>query len=142
MFYQLTFLISPSLNQEEKEIFLKKIETFLKEKGEILVTETPKKIKLAYPIKKTKEAFVFSLEFQTPEDKIEDIKKEIAKEKDVLRYLLIKKIIKKRKERERIEKEEKEIRKPKIKKLKPEKTVKEKKVELEKIEEKLKELIQ
>lgn len=137
MFYQFTFLISPELNQEQREILLKKIETLINEKEGTLDIESPQKIKLAYAIQKKKEAFLANLKLNILEDKIEEVKKEIEKEKDILRYLLIKE----RKEKKELKKEKKEVKRSRMGKPKPKKLIKEKKVELEKIEEKLKELI-
>lgn len=137
MLYQLTFLISPELVQEEGEVFFEKIEALIKEKGEILAKEKLEKIKLAYPIEKKNEAFLASLDFKTQEDEIEDLKRKIKEEKNILRYLLIKK------KEEITSKEKREIEK--LKKLKTKKINLEKpkgeKVEFEKIEEKLKKLV-
>lgn len=137
MLYQLTFLSSPELVQEEGEVFFEKIEALIKEKGEILAKEKLEKIKLAYPIEKKNEAFLASLDFKTQEDEIEDLKRKIKEEKNILRYLLIKK------KEEITSKEKREIEK--LKKLKTKKINLEKpkgeKVEFEKIEEKLKKLV-
>jgi len=136
MLYQLTFLILSELTQEEGEIFFEKIETLIKEEGEILAKESLEKIKLAYPIEKKNEAFLASLDFEAQEDKIENLKRKIKEEKNILRYLLIKK---KKEVVDKGKREIKKLKKPKMEKLKLEKP-KEEKVEFEKIEEKLKEL--
>jgi ribosomal protein S6 len=88
--YQLNCLISPELNQKELEDFLKKIESLLLKAGEILKTEIAQKIKLRYPIRKKNEAFLTTFDFKGEAEKVENFKKEIEEEKNILRYLLIK----------------------------------------------------
>jgi len=131
--YQLTYLISPELNLTEVEEFLKKIEDLVSKFGKILKSEKPERIKLSYPVQKKRESFLSFLEFEGEAGKIDNLKKELEKEKNILRYLLLKK-----------KKTEEKIRKPKEIKIKTERRAQpkeEKKVELEKIEEKLKELV-
>ena len=131
--YQLTYLISPQLNSTEIEDFSKKIESLISKFGKILKLENPERMRLSYPIQKEKEAFLNSLEFEGETNQIDNLKKEIEKEKNILRYLLIKK-----------KEIEEKIREPKEVKRKPvetEKPVEEKKVELKKIEEKLGEIL-
>ena len=135
--YELSYLISPELSQSELEDFLKKIESLVSKTGKILKSENPKKTKLSYPIQKKKQAFLNVFEFQAEKEKIDNLKKEIEKEKNILRYLLIKKV-----ERPAFAKgTSTELgRSPtagKEEKLKKEKLKKEKKVELKEIEEKL-----
>ncbi len=90
--YELSYLISPELSQSELEDFLKKIESLVSKTGKILKSENPKKTKLSYPIQKKKQAFLNVFEFQAEKEKIDNLKKEIEKEKNILRYLLIKKV--------------------------------------------------
>lgn len=125
--YELTYLISPELKEQELKDFSQKVDSLISKNGKILKSESPKKINLAYPIQKRGGAFLASFEFHSEPEKIESLKKELEKEKEILRFLLIKK--------KGIEK----IKKPE--KIKEEKPIPEKKVELKEIEEKLKELI-
>ena len=131
--YQLTYLVSPQLNSTEVEDFSKKIGALISKFGKILKLENPERMRLSYPIQKEKEAFLNSLEFEGETNQIDNLKKEIEKEKNILRYLLIKK-----KEIEEKIREPKEVRK---KPIETEKPVEEKKVELKKIEEKLGEIL-
>ncbi|MBU2578662.1 30S ribosomal protein S6 [Patescibacteria group bacterium] len=130
--YQLNCLISPELNQKELEDFLKKIESLLLKTGEILKSEIAQKIKLKYPVRKKNEAFLVSFDFNGEAEKVENFKKEIEEEKNILRYLLIKN----RERKEKIKDLKKEL-----KKIKKENATKQEKVEFEKIEEKLKEMM-
>ncbi len=136
--YQLNFLISPQLDSSQSEDFLNEIKSLVSRFGEVLNEELPKRIRLSYPINKKKEAFFCFVEFQGKPEQIDELKKELEKEKNILRYLLtIKKdgIKKKSKEARRIKKKpafsQSEI------KEKEEETDKEKKVELKEIEKKL-----
>lgn len=137
MWYQLTFLISPLLKQEEAEDFLKKIKNFFFPKEKILNIEDLKNIKLAYSIQKQKEAYLTSIDFQFSSEEIKSLKEKIEKEKDILRFLLIK--IKKRKEKVSTKRKKEETKKLKFRKtiIVPE----DKKVEFKNFEEKLEELI-
>jgi ribosomal protein S6 len=88
--YELNYLISPDLTQAEVDDLVKKIEGLTLEEKGVKKTELPKRIKLSYPIKKEEEAFLVSLKFKMEPQKTEYLKKEIEKEKNILRYLLIK----------------------------------------------------
>lgn len=125
-YYELSYIASSKLNEEELKSLQERIILKLKNEGGILDEETPPlKRTLAYPIKKETEAFLVSLSFFLNGEKIEKIKKELEKEKEILRYLLFQK----KAPKEKLEKE-------KIKK--PEKP---KKVDLEELEEKLEEIL-
>ena len=89
--YELTYLISPELSEKEAIKFGKKIEELVKKNGQVVKSTLPRKISLAYPVQKKKEAFLVTLELKKEPSEIENLKKEIEKEKNVLRFLLIKK---------------------------------------------------
>ena len=91
MLYELTYLISPDLNETELKDFSQKIDSLISKSGKFIKSETPKKISLAYPIRRKKEAFLRSCEFSGEPEKLESLKKEFSKENNILRFLLIKK---------------------------------------------------
>jgi len=132
MLYELTYLISPDLNEAELKDFSQKIDSLISKSAKLIKSETPRKINLAYPIQKKEEAFLKNCEFNEEPGKIEEFKKELNKEKNILRFLLIKKTT--TLPRPNKEKEIKTVRK--ITKRKPKK-----KAGLKEIGEKLKELI-
>ncbi len=136
MQYQLAFLVSPNLNQSETEDFLKKIESLIQKGGEISQKEELKKIRLAYPIQKEKEAFFGFFEFKTTAEEIEILKTELKKEKNLLRFLIIKREAKKKEQIKRTKKPEI----PLEPKEESDEKLKEKKVELKNIEEKIEEI--
>ena len=127
--YELTYLISPDLSEEELKIFPEKINSFLEE-GRSEGLKLPVKRRLAYPIKKKIEAYLGVLNFYLPSEKLENFEKKLKKEPKILRYLLLKKEVPRKIEMPRIRPEAKA---PKIKK--------EKKVELKEIEKKLEEIL-
>ncbi len=146
--YELAYLISSQLDESKALEFAKNIEKKVSENGTILNSIEPKKIKLAYLIKKQQEAFLVSLDFTTEAKNILIFSKEMEKEADVLRFLFIKKSPKKPEE-PREERKVKEIEKTETVEEKPqavadapkkEKVKKEKPVEKEAKEEDLKKI--
>jgi small subunit ribosomal protein S6 len=125
-FYELAYLISPDLNQMELQKVLEDLNSLVQKVGPILKIADTKKIKLAYQIEKKSEAFFGWIEFEGEPEKVDHLKKELEKKKEILRFLLIKK--------KKLEIKEK-------KEEKPEKPKTEKKAELKEIEEKLEEIL-
>ena len=129
--YELTYLISPELPEEELKSLQERINSLIqKEKGVLSGVKIPIKKKLAYPIKKQREAFLTDLSFYLEPDKLGSLEKELKSEKKILRYLILarpkSKIAKVRKRPAKVI--------PKI-------PAKEKKVELKEIEKKLEEIL-
>ena len=85
--YDLTYLISPELNENEAQQLAQQIEAGLVE-SKIIKTETPRMIGLSYPIKKQATAFLANIIFETEPNKTEEIKNILAKEEKILRFLL------------------------------------------------------
>ncbi len=128
--YEITYLIAPSLTAEEAEKYHEKIKGIISKANGVLGKEqSPSKRVLAYPIKKNAEGYLASADFESSEDSIKEISKKLKKEKDLLRYLLIKKEINKTSE-----KKERSAQK-KGKSLKPEKA------KLKEIDEKIDEIL-
>jgi len=129
--YELTYLISPELSESELKSLNEKINSLIqKEKGVLSGVKMPMKKKLAYPIKKQREAFLINLSFYFQAEKLGSLEKELKSEKKILRYLILarpkSKIAKVRKRPAKVI--------PKI-------PAKEKKVELKEIEKKLEEIL-
>ena len=129
--YELTYLISPDISEEELKIFQEKINSFLEEEGgKSEGLKLPIRKRLAYPIKKKNEAYLGILNFYLSPEKLEIFEKKLKKEPKILRYLLLK------------ERLPKKIEIPRIRpKAKAPKVKKEKKVELKEIEKKLEEIL-
>ena len=131
--YELTYLISPELKEEEIKKVFARIESLLSETGGILIeNKSQGTVKLGYEIKKQKEALSATAKFQMAPEKIKSFQEKIKEIPEILRFLVL------AAKPEKIKKEvSKIIRKP----VKPKKTVKEKKVELKEIEKKLEEIL-
>lgn len=132
--YELAYLISPDLKEEEVQALCEKVLSLIIKLDKLAQFEKPKKIELSYPIQKKKEAFLVSTNFQAKTEDIIGLKSEIEKIPHLLRFLLIKK----RRVTEKKEAEE-ETKKAPLKK--PEKSLAAKKVELEQIEKDLEKIL-
>lgn len=99
--YELTYIISSAMTQEDAGAVAKEIETFIQSKeGVILKSEKTGAQTLAYPVKKQSSGYFCILEFQTAEHNIKEIKGMLEKDKKILRhFMLIKKPVKIMKER-------------------------------------------
>lgn len=130
--YELTYLISPELSLEELKSLQEKINSLIqKEAGVLNEIKLPIKKRLAYPIKKKKEAFLSDLSFYLDPEKFKNFEKELKAEKKILRYLIlskppVRKIA---------------VRAKRVPKLLPKIPVEEKKAELKEIGKKLEEIL-
>ncbi len=95
--YEITYLINPGLNRSELEVFRQKISSLLKNNGEIIREKEPEKTNLVFSIKGKKEAFLAVLEVESEPEKIISIGKELEKEENILRFIIIKREFKKEK---------------------------------------------
>jgi len=85
--YDLTYLLSPELNENEAQQLAQQISAGLAD-SKIIKTETPRMIGLSYAIKKQTTAFLANIIFETEPDKLGEIKNNLEKEGKVLRFLL------------------------------------------------------
>jgi len=129
-YYELNYLISPEISEEEVRAFQEKTAALIKEEGGILIegSNLLSKKKLAYPIKKKGEAYLATLNFQLNPEKLPNLEKKIKLDLQILRYLILTKS------------PEKRISVLREEKVKPV-SVSEKKVELKEIEKKLEEIL-
>jgi len=135
--YELTYLIRPEIDEKELETLSEKIKSLIIEKGGILGKESAAiKKKLGSQIKKKSLAYFKNLDFQLEPEKIQEIKKEIETEKNILRFIFLNKALPET--RPSI----KAIPKVDIKAPLVKKEEKAKKVELKEIEKKLEEILE
>jgi len=88
--YELTFLLTPDLSEEERALSQKKIQSFIQEEDGILTdSKNPLKRKLGYPIKKKGEAFLVTLNFNLAPEKLGSLEKKLRSENQILRYLIL-----------------------------------------------------
>lgn len=140
--YELTYLITPELSEENVKAFQEKVIVLIKDSEGVLEdARLPFIRKLAYSIKKpnlpTKynEAYLAVLNFQLNPEKIVDFEKKLKAENQIIRYLLLTK-----RPQKKVKLFAKRIA-PKVTPEKPKVTPEEKKVELKEIEKKLEEIL-
>lgn len=133
--YQLDYLISPEISEQDAQVLGEKIKSLIeKNQGSIVKIELLSNQVLAYEVKNFTEAFLAGLSFNLEPEKLEELKKTLESEKNILRYMVFKKRLLKDKPRtRRVIKVSKEI---KILKTRPKR-----KVELKEIEKKLDEIL-
>ena len=89
-YYELTYLISPELSEEELKSLMEKINSFIAEAAGISIRESAfLKKKLAFPIKKRSQAFLNTLIFQLSPEKLESFEKNLKTQVQILRYLIL-----------------------------------------------------
>ncbi len=140
--YELTYIISSGITSEDADNLKKDVESFVQSKGGVVLkSERTVPQILSYPIKRNSSGYFVTLEFQTEENTIKEIKEKLEKDEKILRhFLIIKKPIKQMKER-------RTRKAPAIPGFEAKDTIvdkekkKEPKVELEDIEKKLDEIL-
>lgn len=144
--YEIIYLISPELTNEDANQLNEKIAESLKALGATLYKiESPKKRNLAYQVNGFNEAYLASIDLDASAKKTKSIEEKLKEEEKVIRQIIISK--------DALEKEEKE---PDVKELSQEKEEekdknqeekknkkgpKEKKVKLKEIDEKIDEIL-
>jgi len=93
--YELTYLISAELSEEELKAFSQKISDFIREEGGNLnEIKNPVKKRLGQPIKNNKEVYLAILNFNLDPEKLANLEKKLKAENKILRYLIsIKKVL-------------------------------------------------
>ena len=138
--YELTYLLSPELSEEDFNNNTQKIIAVLQEEGgEALEGAKPVRKRLSPPIKKQRQAWLGVLNISFNPEKLESFLKRLRLEPQIIRFLITVK------EPARIRKIRKETKPKIVKKIieapQIEKSPEEKKVEIEEIEKKLAEIL-
>ena len=132
MLYEVSFLVNPNISQDDLDYLLKQIkDTINRLGGKIVKDFSGKKIALAYPIKKLKQAYLYSVDFEVEPSKINEIKYHITESKPILRHLIITK---------RVVKPKPII--AKIPKIKPKKVKPKEKIKIEELDKRLEEILE
>lgn len=132
--YELTYLISPDLSEEESKITQDKIASLVKNEGGVLNgATTPINKYLGIPIKKKRSAYLSSLSFQLGPEKLENVREGLKQESRILRYLIL--------TQPKVRETAVRTRKPRLKEAQAEVKKPEAKVELKEIEKKLEEIL-
>jgi small subunit ribosomal protein S6 len=88
--YELTYLISADLSEEEAKALQEKINSLIKEEGGSLseINEGGKR-KLAYPLKNKGQVYLTSLNFQIKPENLANLEKKLKSEPEIFRYLIL-----------------------------------------------------
>ncbi len=90
--YEIAYVLSPTILEEEVSAYANKIALAIEDtKGMIKYVEEPKKIRLAYPINKERNAYFGWTVFTVARDGIKAIDKKVKELKDVSRFLIVEK---------------------------------------------------
>lgn len=91
--YELTYLISSLLPEQEAGNISVGINNFIQEK-QGLVNEggLPRTIGLAYPIKKENNAWLQTTNFSLEKAELQELEKKLKENKEILRFLILKKV--------------------------------------------------
>ena len=134
--YELTYLISATLSEQEAKSLHDKINSFILEnQGGLEGEKVLIKKKLESPVKKESVAYLASLNFYLSPEKLEAIESKLKSETQILNYIIITKTLKKK------EKITRKLPTAKLYQKELKKTEKPKKVELKEIEQKLEEIL-
>lgn len=130
--YELTYLISPELSEEQMQTISQGVISYIEEQGGVLsgVQGKPLKKFLGHPIEDHTMAYVGTLKFSLPSEKTKSLEEKLKQEKQILRIMLITKP----------EKEKLNFRKIR-KKFVPSNVVKKQKIELKEIDKKIEEIL-
>jgi ribosomal protein S6 len=149
LFYEINLLISPNFTEDEISTFITKMEAELQKYGKIVSDKKAERKKLAYSVENQIEAWFYFLqlrpEVQNKKEMLDSVEKLLKEEKEVIRFLIIKKDTKKteapaKPQRTRLHREEKAEEAAKEEAAKEERPKKQK-VQLEEIDEKLNEML-
>ncbi len=136
--YELTYLISSSFIKEEADSYHEKLKKDFSKKAKLSGKEQlPVRRVLAYEVNKEKEGYLACFAFSTEEEAVLELQEKLEKEKDIIRYIVVKKrtrVIKEKRKKKEDEKEVKDTKQTKKKVSAPKKT------ELNNIDEKIEEI--
>lgn len=147
--YEMTYLASPKLNEDEFFELVKEVKNHIAGAGGKLKEELgAKKQKLAYPIKSFKDAYISTLNFALPAEKIIELNQKLKLEEKIIRYLIVvQPVLRALKIKRRVKKEKVVPPSPPQKEVvveekKPEKAPPKKEIKIEELDKKLEEILE
>src|SRR3989339_1933371 len=73
--YELTFLVNPNISEEDLADVVKQLrDSIARAEGKITKDFFRKRINLAYPVKKLRQAFFITVEFEIDRDKLDSVR--------------------------------------------------------------------
>lgn len=89
--YETIFLVKNDITEEERNAVVDKIEKYLKENGNIIKSEALGLRKLAYEIRKYKEAYYYLLEFESAPETTIELERIYRITDEVLKFIVVRK---------------------------------------------------
>lgn len=153
MQYELSYILKSDLEETKIKEVTEDLVGFISKIGqEPKVIIQPKILELAYPIKKQTQGFWGAVEFSLEGEKLPELEKKLKDTKEIIRFMLTKKVVEKKERKEK--KKEKITAIPKTtpptkqrleqedkQKLQPQKDKKEERVEIKDLDKKLDEIL-
>lgn len=91
--YELTFLVNPNISEKDLADVINQLrDAIARAAGKITKDFFSKRINLAYPVKKLRQAFFITVEFEIDRDKVDSVKIQINSIKSIIRHLIITKL--------------------------------------------------
>ncbi len=88
--YETVLLISPNLEDQQREVLLSSLEQSISDtKGNLINMDKWGKRKLAYPVRKFEEGFYVLLFYEAGEETIKELERKMRMNEDVLRFLTV-----------------------------------------------------
>jgi len=145
--YELSYLISTKLSQEDAEELIEDITTYIQDEGLLDFTpesqKKPERISLAYSIEEHNEAYLSTLHFFLKPEKVQQIKSFLKEKEEIIRFVVFKKDSSKKKPKKKRERKETSTEESSSSNKKEEREDKKrKKVDLDEVEEKLDQILE
>lgn len=88
--YELAYLLSPTLSEEEANTYSGKLTSLIEEcQGSLLQTQIPQKRKLAYEVKKQTQAYFGWIALHIGKQQLAGLEKKVKSEQQVLRFMIV-----------------------------------------------------
>lgn len=89
--YETIFLVKNDTTEEQRNKVVSNVESYLKENGKIIKTEALGLRKLAYEIRKCKEAYYYLFEFESASETISELERRYRIEDLILKFIVVRK---------------------------------------------------
>ncbi|MDD5098260.1 MAG: 30S ribosomal protein S6 [Candidatus Pacebacteria bacterium] len=146
IFHELNILVSPNLSDADIASFIEKTEVELQKLGKVISSRKPERRRLAYPLQNHVEAWLYSsdlnIEAGDKKQALDSIEKMLKEDKNVLRFLIVKKDSKKAEVKPRRGGHRPTVTEEKTEEPVLEEKPKKQKVQLEEIDEQLDKMLQ
>lgn len=88
--YESVILVDPKIKEIDRQKVIDKIEKFLKNNGKVENVENLGKKKLAYEVKKNKEAYYYVINFEATKETVEELERMYRIIDEILKFIVVK----------------------------------------------------